>query len=153
MIFLLILHFIHSWSILSCTKVSFCCSEIKKAQTNFMWNTLAGIKQCDALNCFISVDSLNEKNCCWETFKTVDSLRKGASGDLRLFCWVWLTFRWKRVLRYVLTVTAVPNLHPQSSNLEYAVYFTPGMIFIFEVSAFLGGVQKCVQVCSAFSFI
>lgn len=84
MIFLLIWHFIHSWSILSCTKVSFCCSEIKKSQTNFMWNTLAGIKQCDALNCFISVDSLNEKNCCWETFKTVDSLRKGAASDLGL---------------------------------------------------------------------
>lgn len=75
MIFLLILHFIHSWSILSCTKVSFCCSEIKKSQTNFMWNTLAGIKHCDALNCFISVDSLNEKNCCWETFAEKRSCR------------------------------------------------------------------------------
>lgn len=143
MIFLLILHFIHSWSILSCTKVSFCCSEIKKSQTNFMWNTLAGIKQCDALNCFISVDSLNEKNCCWETFKTVDSLRKGAAGDLRLFCWVWLTFRWKRVLRYMLTVTAVPNLHPQSSNLEYAVWIFHtrySLLIIFIVWTFWNAV-------------
>lgn len=155
MIFLLILHFIHSWSILSCTKVSFCCSEIKKSQTNFMWNTLAGIKHCDALNCFISVDSLNEKNCCWETFKTVDSLRKGAAGDLRLFCWVWLTFRWKRVLRYVLTVTVVPNLQPQSSNLEYAVWIfhTRYDLYILSFCIFRRSSEVCAGLLSLFIYI